>query len=524
MHVITFYDLLEQNLEHRADHVALIDRDQQVTYGQVAQRAGSLAAWLQGAGVGRGDRVAIQLPNGIDHVVAMFAVARLGAVFVNIYSQWKPEQTRYVMADCDVRVLITDARSAQQLVQLELPRSLSRIVVRGPAPEHPLIESLDQIPPARHPDRTTVIDRDLAALLYTSGSTGRPKGVMLTHLNLIQGARSVATYLNNRPEDRLLGLLPLSFDYGLNQLTTMFLVGGTLVPQAVPMVTEIARALRTHAITGFAGIPPTWVELVRLLQEHPVEFPQLRYVTNSGGVIPEKTLRRMPEVLAGTEIYLMYGLTEAFRSTYLPPDMLHERLGSMGKAIPNVEVFVVDAETGLCAPGEPGELLHRGSLISQGYWGDPAATAAKIRTCPHLSHLIGDEKVLYSGDIVRADEDGYLWFVGRGDAMIKCSGVRISPTEVEDFVCQSGMVAHAVAFGVPDEDRGSVVHVAVTPHSDESFDVHRLMAYCREQMPPYMVPHEIHCWEGEMPRTGSGKLDAKHIAETVRSRIAQLVS
>ncbi|NUQ61485.1 MAG: AMP-binding protein [Pirellulales bacterium] len=512
----TIYDLLEKNLGDRAEHPAVVEQGQNTTYAELARRADALAGWLQHVGVRRGDRVGIHLHKSAEELVATFAAARLGAVFVNIYYQWTVGQVDYVLRDCDVKILLVDSRRAKELAEAELPDTLDWIVVKGPAPEHPRMVSWSDLPADLEAPRTKCIDTDLTAILYTSGSSGQPKGVMLTHLNIIQGARSVATYLKNTRDDRVLGLLPMSFDYGMNQVTTMCLVGGTVVLQKVPMPAEIVRTLASERVTGMAGIPPTWIEVVRYLQSQPTELPHLRYVTNSGGSIPKNILEAMPKVFPGADIYLMYGLTEAFRSAYLPPEKFHAKMGSMGMAIPNVELFVVDAERGLCGPGQQGELVHRGSLISKGYWGKPEATAEKIKVCPHLRHLIGDEKVLYSGDIVRMDEEGYLWFVSRADAMIKSSGVRVSPTEVEDIVYQSKMVRHCVAFGAASELHGQVVHVIVSPLEGRLLDPNELMHYCRKFMPPYMVPHAIYLWPGEMPRTGSGKLDRQATIAAVK--------
>jgi acyl-CoA ligase (AMP-forming) (exosortase A-associated) len=514
---LTVYDLLEKNLGDRAGHPAVVEESRSTTYGKLAARADALAGWLKQAGVRRGDRIGIHLHKSAEELVATFAAARLGAVFVNVYYQWTVGQLDYVLRDCEVRVLFVDSRRAKELAETELPATLDWIVVKGPAPDHPRMISWADLPNDLRAQRTTCIDADLAAILYTSGSSGQPKGVMLSHLNVIQGARSVATYLRNTRDDRVLGLLPMSFDYGMNQVTTMCLVGGTVVLQKVPMPAEIVRTLVGERVTGMAGIPPTWIELVHYLRSQPTQLPHLRYITNSGGAIPKNILEVMPEVFPGTDIYLMYGLTEAFRSTYLPPQEFRRKMGSMGVAIPNVEIFVVDPEKGLCGPGQQGELIHRGSLISKGYWGKPKATAEKIRVCPHLRHLLGDEKVLYSGDIVRVDEEGYLWFVSRADAMIKSSGVRISPTEVEDVVYQSRMVRHCVAFGMPSELLGQTVHVIVSPLDDTPLERDELMRYCRRHMPPYMVPHAIHLWPGEMPRTGSGKFDRQAVIAAVQN-------
>lgn len=516
MFTFTFYDLLEKNLTGRGSHPALIEGGSQISYAELGHRAEALAGWLEEVGVRRGDRVGIHLHKCSEEVIAMFAVARLGGVFVNIYHQWKVGQVSYVVGDCGIKVLFTNSRLAKELAANKLPDSLAQVVVKGPAPDHPKMVSWNDLPSNLTSSRVRVVDQDLAALLYTSGSTGQPKGVMLTHLNVIHGARSVACYLNNIPEDRLMGLLPMSFDYGMSQLTTMCLVGGSVVLQPVAMAAEIVNTLVSQRVTGLAGIPPMWIELVRYLRAQPTELHHLRYVTNSGGAIPRSILEAMPSVFPGTKVYLMYGLTEAFRSTFLEPEMFHEKMGSIGKAIPNVEVFVVDHDQGLCGPGEQGELLHRGSLISAGYWGQPEETAAKIKPCPHLAHLIGDEKVLYSGDIVRLDGDGYLWFVSRADAMIKCSGFRVSPSEIEDTIYQSSLVRHVVAFGVADELKGQVVHVVVSSPASHPVNVEQLLHYCRRHMPAYMVPHRIHQWPGEMPKTGSGKIDRVTVINAFR--------
>jgi len=511
----TFYDLLKKNLAQRGDHIATVDGNEELSYAELSQRVDALAGLLWQQGVRRRDRVIVHLRKSNREVVAMFAVAKLGAICVNVNFQWTVEQLNYVSLDSGARVLVMDARRAQELAQLGLSDRIGAVIVNGKCPEHPRMLGWDDAPdldlgPA------PCIDADLAGIIYTSGSTGQPKGVMLTHLNIIQGARSVAEYLHLNPDDRLISVLPYSFDYGLNQLTTMCLVGGTIVQQAVVMPTEVVKTLVEHKITGMAAVPPLWSQLVRLLVESPADLPDLRYVTNSGGKIPKNILRVMPSALGQAKIYLMYGLTEAFRSTFLPPELFESKLGSIGRAIPNVETFVIKHGEGICGPGEQGELVHRGTLVSKGYWGMPEATAEKIRPCPELAELIGDEPVVYSGDIVQVDEDGYYWFVGRADTLIKSSGFRLSPDEVEDLVARSGIIADAVAFGVEDQLYGQIVHVAVSRLERGEFDMKALKSYCQRTMPHYMVPKEIHLWEGAMPRTSSGKLDKPEIIRRCR--------
>jgi acyl-CoA synthetase (AMP-forming)/AMP-acid ligase II len=514
----TFYQLLGDNLSVRPAATALIDPDRRATYAELAAEADRMAAWLAAAGVGPGDRVIVHLRKSIAEAAGMLAAAKLGAAVVNVNTQWTTEQLSYVAQDCGARVLIVEPRVAAALAAAPLPPSVARVLVNGAAPAREGFDDLTAAPPCPAPDEVHRLDSELAAIMYTSGSTGRPKGVMLSHRNILAGARSVARYLGLREDDRLLGVLPYSFDYGLNQLTTMLLTGGAVIHQPVAMATEIVAAAVRHGATGIAAVPPLWSQIVRLLDETPTPIPSLRRVTNSGGKIARNILERMPKVFPGVDIVLMYGLTESFRSTYLPPQRFASKMGSIGQAIPGAEVYVVRPGEGIAGPGEEGELVHRGPLVSMGYWGRPEATAEKIRPCAELAPLIGDEPVVWSGDTVMVDGDGDLWFVARADAMIKTSGFRLSPDEVEDLVCRSGLVADAVAFGVDDDELGQVVHAAVVPL--DGFDAAAQLVHCRRVMPSYMVPKRFHVWEEPMPRTASGKLARPEIVARCREWLA----
>lgn len=499
----TFYQLFADNLADRADRTAIIDADEPVTYAALAERVDALADQLGALRIAPGDRVIVQLRKSVGEVAAMLAIAKVGAVVVNVNAQWTLEQLCYVADDCTARVMIVEPLAARMLSLRPRPASVVRVIVAGRFPDGEGFDGWsdgDAFAVAEVPR----LDSELAMIIYTSGSTGMPKGVMLSHRNIVAGARSVARYLQLGTDERLLSVLPYSFDYGLNQLTTMLLLGGTVVHQAVPMATELVSTMRKHHVTGMAAVPPLWAQVVRLLAEHPTPLPTLRRVTNSGGKIPRNILEQMPAVFPGADIYLMYGLTEAFRSTYLRPDKFADKMGAIGRAIPGAEIYVIDHGRGIAGPGEQGELVHRGPLVSLGYWGKPKESAEKIKPCPELAHLIGDEPVVYSGDIVRIDDDGDHWFVSRNDALIKTSGFRISPDEVEDLVCRSGLVGDAVAFGRDDGELGQVVHVAVSPL--DGFEEAALLLHCRKVMPHYMVPRRIHVWADPMPRTASGKL------------------
>jgi acyl-CoA synthetase (AMP-forming)/AMP-acid ligase II len=514
------YRLLADNLPRRASKVALIDADtgRSITYGELAQEVGRVADYLAGAGLRVGDRVVVHVRKGIDEVAAMLGAAKIGAVIVNVNSQWTPEQLAYVADDCQAKAMIVGREALRKLSLQARPRSVERVLVMGHGGVGP-VDGFDHLSAcaASGEGREVPLDEtDLAMIIYTSGSTGMPKGVMLTHANILIGAKSVIDYLRLGEDDRLISVLPYSFDAGLNQLTTMLMTGGTVIHQPVTIPSELVRTVRVHEVTGFAGVPPLWSQIVRYLDETRLEMPFLRRVTNTGGKIPPNILELMPSVFPGVDIYLMYGLTEAFRSTYLDPSMFARKMGAIGRAIPNAQVFVVKHGEGRAGPGEQGELVHAGPLVSLGYWQRPDLTAQKIRPCPELSDLIGETPVVYSGDLVRVDEDGDLWFVGRMDDMIKTSGFRLSPTEVEDLVSRSGLVTDVVAFGFEDDDLGQVVQVAVTPLP--GYEEAALLSYCRRVMPHYMVPRRFHSWPHGMPRTPSGKLGRPHIISECKAR------
>lgn len=511
------WNLLWDNLPEAAGRTCLIDPDREITYGTLAAEVDALAARLRALGVMPGDRVIVHLRKGIDEVAAMFAVWRLGAVAVNVNHQWTVEQLLFVAGDCRAAAAILPPSVAKQLKDREIPATLAHVIIRGgAAPEG---DSFSVWPAGTdgaegfvpdHPD-----PKSLCAIIYTSGSTGKPKGVMLTHYNIRVGAISVSSYLGLDASDRLLSVLPYSFDAGLNQLTTMLLMGGVVVHQAVTMPAEVVRTAQKHAVTGIAGVPPLWSMVVRYLADAKVPLPALRRVTNTGGKITPDILDLMPQVFPGVDIYLMYGLTEAFRSTYLPPSRFHDKKGSIGRAVPHADIHVVKPGEGLAGPGEQGELVHAGPLVSMGYWERPEATAERIRPCKELAHLIGDSPVVWSGDLVRVDEDGDLWFVGRMDDMIKTMGFRLSPTEVEDAAARTGLVVEAVAFAVDHPEMGQAVQLACV--LKEAVDANALRAACRKGMAPYMIPLNFHAWPGAMPRTASGKLDRPAIIAACRN-------
>ncbi len=509
------HHMLRNSSARFPDKEALVGGDERLNYLEVSRRVAGLAFGLRTAGLLRGERVGIHLDPGVAQVVSIFGVSQAGGVFVPINTVFFPEQVAHIARDCGVTALIVTAEKLESLASV-LPdiQSLRFLVVVADGaepvntnlPTHDFEAMTKAAPHNELPDWG--IEKDLGAILYTSGSTGKPKGVMLSHANLMAGATIVSTYLSITSADRILAVLPFTFDAGLNQLTTAFQQGGTLMLINFVFAKQIVDMLVKERITGLAGVPTVWSLLAQpnsTLQKNPP--PALRYITNTGGHMPQNVLATLRAALPNTKVFLMYGLTEAFRSTYLPPEELDRRPNSMGKAIPDTEILLLDEEGKLCKPGEVGELVHRGPTVSMGYWGNPEATDQVLKPNPLLPPEVGDvERVCYSGDLVRSDEDGFLYYVGRRDAMIKCSGFRISPTEVEEVVFQSGQVRHAAAIGIPDEVMGQAVKIFVIPRDGDGVDEAALLTFCEDRMPRYMVPRSIEVLE-ELPKTSSGKVD-----------------
>ena len=513
MHPFTIPSLLDSNTP-RGHATALVRGDAVVRYDELIERSRDLARRLAGLGVRRGDRVCLHIPKSIDEAVLTYAISRAGAVVVNVNSIVTVRQLRHALSNSGARFLLCSPRKAKAMLDADpaiagsWPADLERIVTVGASLDDKRTIALDDVSPAAG-GFPRLVGADPAFIMYTSGSTGLPKGVLLTHQTVVQSARSAATHLRNREDDRVIGVLPLSFDFGLSQLATMALVGGTLVMPKATIPTEVVRTIEEHDVNALAMVPTMWIPLVRLLAENGRTLGQIRYVANSGGPLPTDVQKAWPQVFPSARCYLMYGMTEGFRSTYLPPEDFHRKPGSVGVPLPDVEIYIVDGEKGLCGPGELGQIIHRSSsLMSSGYYRNPEATAEKIAPCRHLSHLIGDEPVLYSGDTGHLDEEGYLFFAARTSTFIKCSDFRISPTEVEDVVFSSGLVTDVVAFGGPDELLGQVVHIAVTGIDGGEIDIEGIRRQCKASLPPYAIPREIHVWNHPtMPRTANGKID-----------------
>lgn len=477
---------------------ALVVRKDRISYKQLNLRIAALAGWLRGQGLVPGDRVAIWLGKTDIACIMPLAAARAGLVHVPVNPLLKAPQVAHIMADSGAKLLIAN----RQRLNLVDTNSANYAVVEDKALSAAMThnaETADQWLKGSGQSSDA-----LAAILYTSGSTGRPKGVMLSHANMWLGAVSVAQYLGLGPDDRTLCVLPLSFDYGQNQLFSTWMAGGCCYPLDYLMPRDVLKAMASHAITTLAAVPPLWLQLT----EH--DWPEganahLRRMTNSGGALTEPLVRRLRALAPDADLVAMYGLTEAFRSTYLDPSQIDMHPGAIGRAIPFAEILLVDADGNAIRGEGEGELVHCGPLVAQGYWQDSTRTAKRFRAAPAGARSGG--LAVWSGDTARRDGDGLLYFVGRDDAMIKTSGNRVSPNEVEEAALATGLVAEAIAFGVADDALGqAIIVVARAARNSKAIEPKAIISAMKADVPNFMLPQEI-VLRDTLPRNANGKID-----------------
>lgn len=479
------------------DAVALADRHGTLTYAELEREVARIAGWLAGEGLAAGDRVASWLPKTRLACLLPLAAPRAGLVHVPINPALKHVQVAHILGDSGAAMLLTQDARATTLAPGDVPggcRVVDQAAVGDAAP----------LP------RSTAAPDTLAAILYTSGSTGRPKGVMLSHANLWLGAVSVAQYLGVAADDRVLGVLPLAFDYGQNQLFSTWAAGASVVPLDYLTPRDVVKAVERYAITTLAGVPPLWVQLLE------AEWPdstaaRLRRLTNSGGALTPSLVRGLRARFPDAALYAMYGLTEAFRSTFLDPALIDAHPDAIGRAIPFAEVMVVKPDGTRAAPGEAGELVHAGPLVAQGYWRDPDRTVERFRPAPAWSEAGGT--AAWSGDTVAEGTDGLLRFVGRADEMIKTSGNRVSPTEVEEAVLAGGETAEAASFGIADPRLGQAI--VVVARGDGHAEAALRQRLTRD-LPSFMQPQR-YVWLADLPRNPNGKLDRAALKREVTS-------
>ena len=491
MSIRTIAEDLSFAAERDPDRVAVIAQGREVGYGELDRMAAGFAAGLHELGVRRGDRVALLLPNDLPAAIAVEGTWRAGAALAALNPTIKGNNLDYVLADTEPAAIVCDPERAE-LAGAAAAR----------AGGIPVVSDVGELATSDGPAPPLPLDTDLAAIMYTSGSTGGPKGVTLTHHNLAFVTGSIVDYLEMTASDRVLCVMQLSFGYGLSQLLSCVRVGATLALEAgIAFPGRVVQALEEHRITGLPGVPTIFQVLTSLRGLGDRQLPDLRFLTNAGASMPVATVEAVRRTFPQARLYLMYGLTECIRVSYLPPDQLDHRPTSSGIAIPGTEAWIEGADGKPAEVGEVGELMVRGPHVMQGYWRDPERTEERMR--PGRWPW---EPMLATGDLFRRDEDGYLHWVGRTDDLIKCRGEKVYPREIEEVLHAADGVQEAAVVGVPDRLLGNAVHAHVAPAPDHSLDEGELRRLCVESLEDHKVPQRVFVHEA-LPRTARGKVD-----------------
>ncbi len=507
------------------EKVALICEHDRITYFQLDQSSTQLAHVLQNSSIKRQDRVIVFMDNSIESVISLYGILKANAVFVIVNGSIKSKKLAYMIQDSGARVIITHTSKANILEAAlsnfehdikiiwqgphqDIPKELSFISISWDSIfSNAQVSALNSTQQNININSESCLDLDLAALIYTSGSTGEPKGVMSAHFNMISAARSIIQYLENMPEDVILNVLPLSFDYGLYQVLMTIMFGGTVViEKSFLYIHKILERIAHERVTGFPIVPTILAMLLKLQDLKKYDFGSLRYISNTGAALPVEHIRKLRNLFPGVKIYSMFGLTECKRVCYLPPEEIDTRPASVGKAMPNCEVFIFDEAGNEVKSGQIGELVIRGSNVMRGYWNAPELTAKYYRPGRFPGEIL-----LYSGDYFRQDSEGFLYFIGRKDEMIKSKGERLSAKEIENVICEMDGVAETAVIGVPDEILGQAVKAFIIIDGSSIISQNDVLKYCKENLEPFAIPKYIEFVE-ELPKTAHGKIDKKALA------------
>ncbi len=503
------HDYLSDAAASLPDKVALVCQGQRLTYQVLDARANALAHALVARGVTRGDRVLVFADNTIETVIAFWAALKASAVASIVNPLTKEEKLAYLLNDCRASALVSDAHIASVFVPAaRRSEHLKTVIVSGSVNA----AALAPLPLAVHWDEaiagkpTTAparrnINVNLAAIIYTSGSTGDPKGVMLTHRNMLTAATSISAYLENREDEVILGALPLSFDYGLYQMIMAFRAGARLVlERSFTFPAKVLKLVVNEGVTAFPGVPTMFAIMASMKTLKDFDFSKVRYVTNTAAALPVKHVTMLRDLFPGARIYSMYGLTECKRCTYLPPADIERKPTSVGIAIPNTELWLVDEDDRKLGPNQVGQLVIRGATVMRGYWEKPEATQKKLKPGP-----LPGEQVLYTGDFCKLDEEGYLYFVGRMDDIIKSRGEKVAPKEVETALMNLPGIKEAAVIGVPDEILGQAVKAFVVLYEGVEMSEKDVVRECQRMLENFMVPKVVE-FRAELPKTNTGKI------------------
>jgi len=502
---------LTESVAHLAEKVAITCGDERITYRQLQVLADKVAAALQARGVRRGDRVALFMDNGIEMVATIFGVLEIGAVFMPVNPLTKREKFRFLLQDSRACALVAHAAlAASWRPAIDSLATLHTCIVTGQLADATSADDR-QIPFPRQTDDTgnmlrapscaETIDQDLAAIIYTSGSTGEPKGVMLTHLNMDSALRSVMTYLCPRQDDVIMCVLPLAFGYGLYHALMSVATGATLVlEQSFAFPAKALQTMSAEQVTIFPAVPTIFSQLVNMKGLDQYDLSALRILTNAAAALSEEHIRRVRALFPQASFYSMYGMTECKRISYLPPDQLDVRPSSVGRGMPNQELWLVDDAGNRLPNGSTGELVVRGSHIMRGYWERPELTAERLRAGP-----IPGENVLYTGDIFRTDADGWLYFVSRKDDIIKSRGEKVSPREVENVLYELNGVLEVAVVGTPDTLLGSAIKAFIVADHESGLTERDVLRQCQLKLESFMVPKYVE-FVPHLPKTDNGKI------------------
>jgi acyl-CoA synthetase (AMP-forming)/AMP-acid ligase II len=497
------HHFLENHAQARAEQLACLHGEEAVTYGEMERQANRLAHTLRELGVHRGDRVALLIENSSAYIAAYYGILKCGAVTVAMYTTTTAQSLAFMLNDCNVRVLMTQTKHFSLLQELrdKLPH-LSAVVLLDEneyKSEAWPWRMIDAQHVKQQPDgalNLSLIDLNLASIIYTSGSTGNPRGAMLSHLNIVTNTRSIVSYLGLTPQDRIMVVLPFPYVYGKSLLNTHFAAGGTvIIDNRFVFPNVILKTMQEKAASGFSGVPSTYAILLGKSAVRKMEFPALRYLTQAGGAMAPALIREVMEIFRNKKIYIMYGATEASaRLSYLPPEDLPRKVGSIGKPIPNVELRLIKDDGAEAGPGETGEIVARGANIMQGYWNQPEDTKAVLT-----------ERGFHTGDLGRRDEEDFLYVVGRKRDMIKSAGNRVSAKEIEEILLEHPNILETAVIGIPDQFIGEAICAYIVPKNGVPLPPEEVIAYCKERMPEYKVPRQVIARES-LPKNASGKI------------------
>ncbi len=556
------HELLEKPAAYQPNKNALGRENQWMTYQALRLACETAAKALQQLNICKGDRVAIYLPKVEEAVISYFSVSKIGGIFIPVNSALKARQVGHILNDSSAKVLVTNVARLRQMITQPLTEqakakslaSLEQIIlidatekdnfsvdefsinkIHGKSvniiswPSFMTLGAKALISNSSYEtissgyidnEVSEVIDSDIAAIFYTSGSTGNAKGVVLSHRNLVMGAKSVAQYLPCKSSDVMAAIQPFSFDYGFSQLTICFLIGASCYMDEYLFEKDLLKTIKRQKITTLALVPPLWIKLAQA--SWPSEIGNnIRYFCNTGGAMPTSTLSKLRNYMPNAKPYLMYGLTEAFRSCYLAPEQLDIRPESFGKAIPNAEITVINEQGDECLPHEPGELVHRGVLVSQGYWNDVEKTKQRFKPAANLLPQVPlTEMAVWSGDVVKKDEQGFLYFIGRKDDLIKTSGYRLSPDEVENTLYLLDDISEVIVIGVPHPVLGQALVAIIVAKSAELTEK-RVLRHCLASLPNYMLPKHI-AFVNSLPRNANNKFERNHWKAEYKNLFASL--